>query len=241
MTTAISVSRSALAAVAPQEFRLSDYQQVPVPKGGSTTWSWSTVIGDNADKALVGVPVALSEVQYDLWPTVGEASKGTLPYLRSHDCVTAVQIGDDPGDLDQKLLKAAKLPDGTYDCSKLGGYFAWVDRKPPRANGTSIIMLLREEDARPVYVRLSKTSSPNVQKFFAQVKAQGLMPYETVVSLTLEAVKGSKATYTRVVPTFIRKAGEGAAEAFGPFFESVSPLLRSPLKRFERETEKVPF
>jgi hypothetical protein len=240
MSNAIAtVATGGLAAVTPNEFRLSDYQQVKIPTGGSTTWSWSTIIGDRADKALVGVCVALSEVQWDLWPTTGQASQGTLPLLRSHDCVTATRIGDDFGDLDKKLIEAAKLPDGTYDCTKLGGYFQWIDRTPPRANGTSIVMILREEDARPLYVRLSKTSSPKVQNFFREVSRQGLQPYETVVSLSLEAVKSPRVTYSRVVPTFIRKLEDGGA--FEGFFRSVSPLLRSPLKTVEKREDVVPF
>jgi hypothetical protein len=240
MSNAIAtVSSGGLTAVSPQEFRLAEYQQVKIPSGGSTTWSWSTIIGDRADKALVGVPVALSEVQWDLWPTTGQASQGTLPLLRSHDCVTATQIGDDYGDLDKKLIESAKLPDGTCDCSKLGGYFNWIDRTPPRANGTSIVMILREEDARPLYVRLSKTSSPKVQNFFKEVARQGLRPYETVVSLSLEAVKSPRVTYSRVVPTFIRRLEDGSA--FEAFFNSVSPLLRSPLKKVEKREEVVPF
>ena len=239
MSNAIATVTGGLSAVAPQEFRLAEYQQVKIPTGGSTTWSWSTIIGDRADKALVGVCVALSEVQWDLWPTTGQASSGTLPFLRSYDCVTATQIGDDRGDLDKKLIDAAKLPDGTYDCAKLGGYFKWIERTPPRANGTSIVMILREEDARPLYVRLSKTSSPRVQTFFREVARQGLKPYETVVSLSLEAVKTPKVTYSRVLPTFIRKLEDGSV--FEAFFTSVSPLLRSPLKKVEKREEVIPF
>ena len=246
MSNAIAVAGGpqALQAVEAREFRLKNFQQVKAPNGVATTWTWSTVIGDRSEKALVGVPVALGQVQWDVWPVAGQASDGGVPYLRSHDNVTAYVVGEDHGDLDLKLIEAAKNPDGSIDCQKLV-YFQWTEndkgerRVPPRANGTSIIMLLREGEASPLYVRLSKTSSPVVQKFFEEVRRQGLMPYQTVVSLGLETVKGSKAPYSRALPKFVRALEPEYRETYRDFFESVSPLLRGPLQKIERTD--VPF
>jgi hypothetical protein len=222
-------------------------QQVKIPGQGGTTWTWTTIIGDRSAKELVGTPVALSPVQYDLWPTTGQASEGTVPYLRSHDNVTAHVVGDDPGDLDLKLIEAAKNPDGTIDCRKLV-YFQWTEnaagekRIPPRANGTSVIVLQREEDGATVYVRLSKTSSPVVQRFFSEVAKQGLLPFQTVVSLGLEKVQGKKAPYSRVVPKFVRALDPEFRDFFREDFERISPLLRGSLEKYPKvDSDSVPF
>ena len=248
MSTVITVSGGPRTLAVPEQgkFRLKDeFQQIPFPAKGATTWTWSTVIGDRTTKELVGVPVALSPVQWDLWPTVGESKEKTIPYLRSHDNITAHVVGDDPGDLDLKLIKAAENPDGTIDCSKLV-YFQWTENKdgekkiPPRANGTCVIALQREEDGANVFVRLSKTSAPVVQRFFSEVAKQGLLPYQTVVSLGLEKVQGSKAPYSRVVPKFVRALEPEFRDNFRDFFEHVSPLLRGSLKKYEK-ADAVPF
>lgn len=247
MSTAIAVRGSfgVLAPVASGSGSLSDLQHVQIPGQGRTTWSWSNILDEVVTKEIKGVCVAFGPRQYDLWPTTGEAKKNSHPYLRSHDNVTAHQIGDDFGDLDLNLLEAAKNPDGTYDCGKIE-YFQWKevgDRKiPPRAKVSRVLLVLTEGSDQPLHIRLPGTSASVMEKFFKQVLSAQAKPYGVVVSLGLEAVNGFKSTYSRIVPKVIAKLERDDAEAFRDYFDTTSPLLVSPLKRIDRAaSDAVPF
>lgn len=230
------------------EFRRSEQTFVSIPPKGATKWQWSTILGDHVESEITGVIVALTEVQHDLWPTVGEAKEKSSPYMRSLDGKTAKIVGDNPGDLDVKHIEAARI-EGTdsYDCSKIS-YFQWEKTSdgrniPPRANATSVIGILRPGESAPVFVRLSKTSSPKIQEFARKLRGQGVAPYQVVVSLGLEAVKGAKATYSRVVPKFVSPAPAEMVDAFRSYFEEVSPKLRGSLEKYvgRESLDAVPF
>lgn len=229
------------------DFRRSEQTFVKIPGGGVTKWSWSTILGDQVESEITGVIVALSEVQHDLWPHQGTASEKSSPYMRSLDGKTATIIGDDAGDLDVKHIEAARIEGtDTYDCSKIK-YFLWDkqgDRNiPPRANATSTIGILRPGESAPLFIRLSKTSSPKVQEFVRKLRGQGVQPYQCVVSLGLEKVTGGKANYSRVVPKFVSPAPAEMVEAFRSYFVEVSPKLRGSLEKYvgKTSTDAVPF
>ena len=229
------------------EFRRGEQTFVKIPGGGVTKWSWSTILGDHVESEITGVIVALSEVQHDLWPHQGQAAEKSSPYMRSLDGKTATIVGDDPGDLDVKHIESARIAGtATYDCSKIS-YFQWEKQGerniPPRANATSVIGILRPGDSAPVFVRLSKTSSPKVQEFARKLRGQGVQPYQVVASLGLEAVKGAKATYSRVVPKFVSPAPAEMVDAFRAYFAEVSPKLRGSLEKYvgRESLDAVPF
>lgn len=254
-STAISTGGSfaGLSVVGP-EFRKSDLTFISVPPKGATKWTWSTVLGEHVESEITGVIVALSEPQHDLWPRQGEATEKSSPYMRSLDARsvkgagvvgTAKVIGDDTGDLDLDMIEAARIGDtDEYDISKIE-YFQWKrdgERNiPPRANTTSVIGILRPGDSAPVFVRLSKTSSPVVQEFARKLRGQGVQPYQCVVSLGLESIKGAKATYSRVVPRFVAPAPAEMVETFHEYFDEVSPKLRGSLEKYAARGESVPF
>ena len=228
-------------------FRRSDQTWVRIPGGGITKWSWQTILGDNVESEITGVIVALSEPQHDLWPHTGQAAEKSSPYMRSLDGKVAKIVGDDSGDLDLKEIEAAKIPGtDTYDCSKIS-YYQWQEvngrNVPPRANATSVIGILRAGESAPLFIRLSKTSSPKVQEFARKLRSQGVQPYQAIVSLGLEAVKGAKATYSRVVPKFVSLAPAEMVEAFQSYFVEVSPKLRGSLEKYvgKESLDSVPF
>jgi hypothetical protein len=167
--------------------------------------------------------------------------------MRSLDGKTATIVGDDAGDLDVKHIESARIEGtDTYDCSKIK-YFLWEkqgDRNiPPRANATSVIGILRPGESAPLFIRLSKTSSPKVQEFARKLRGQGVQPYQCVVSLGLEKVTGGKANYSRVVPKFVSPAPAEMVEAFRDYFMEVSPKLRGSLEKYvgKASTDAVPF
>lgn len=239
---------SGLATLGVGEFRLKDQTVVKIPGGGVTKWSWNTILGDQVVPEITGVIVALSEVQHDLWPHQGQAAEKSSPYMRSLDGRTARIVGDDPGDLDVKEIEAARIGDSEdYDCSKIS-YFCWQkgpqgQNIPPRANATSVIGILRPGETAPVFIRLSKTSSPKVQEFARKLRGQGVQPWQAIVSLGLESVKGAKATYSRVVPKFVERVPADVSDVLRVYFEDVSPRLRGSLEKYAGKTavDTVPF
>jgi hypothetical protein len=231
-----------------QGFRWSDAAQVKIPGGGVTKWSWSTILGDQVVNEITGVIVALSEVQHDLWPHQGQASEKSSPYMRSHDGKTAYIVGKDSGDLNLKEIEAARI-EGTdgYRCSHMS-YFQWEKQGerniPPRANATSVVGILRPGESAPLFIRLSKTSSPKVQEYARQLRMSGVQPYQVITSLGLEKIAGPKASYSRVVPKFVERAPEEMFAAFREYFDSVSPQLRGSLELYvpkDNSTDAVPF
>lgn len=231
----------ALQGVSKGQFRRDDYAFINVPTAGQTTWVWRDILGDYSEKELRGIAVVLTKPEFRLWPTVGQASPGTLPYLISLDGKVAHKRGDDPGDLDVDHIEEAKLPDGTYDCSKIK-YFQWsVGKKgnniPPRAGEASTIGIFRES-GDVVFVRLSKTSSPVVHRFFRQLEARGVPHYAAIVSLGLEVVKGASANYSRVAPKFVSRIEPEAAEHFREnFTEAATASLTTKIAAIDA----VPF
>jgi hypothetical protein len=256
MANAIATVGSFGLSVSGNDFRRSEQTFVKIPGGGVTKWSWSTILGDQVESEITGVIVALSEVQHDLWPHQGTAAEKSSPYMRSLDGKTATIIGDDAGDLDVKHIEAARIAGtDTYDCSKIK-YFLWdpTEVEPgvwksgegkisPRANATSVIGILRPGESAPLFIRLSKTSSPKVQKFARELRGQGVQPYQCLVSLGLQKVNGPKANYSIVVPKFVSPAPAEMVEAFRSYFVEVSPKLRGSLEKYvgKLSTDAVPF
>ena len=245
MSTALStVDKSqALAPLNAGSFRLRDQIVIKVPPQGLTKWTWSTILGEFSEKEIVGTIVALGAVQQDLWPHVGKAEPNTTPYMRSVDGVLAYVVGKDAGDLDLSHIEEASNGDGSYSVAKIK-YFQWdkVNGRnvPPRANATSVVGILRDGDSAPLFVRLSNTSSPVVQTFVKKLRAQGVQPWQAVVSLGLEAVKGSYATYSRATTKYVRPSEPEYAAAYKACFDAVSPLLQGPT-RILSSGDDVPF
>jgi len=239
---------SGLSTLVSGEFRLKDQTVVKIPGGGVTKWSWNTILGDQVASEITGVIAALSEVQHDLWPHQGQAAEKSSPYMRSLDGRIARIVGDDSGDLDTKEIEAARIGDSDdYDCSKIS-YFCWQkgpqgQNVPPRANATSVIGILRPGESAPLFIRLSKTSSPKVQEFARKLRGQNVQPYQAIVSLALESVKGAKATYSRVVPKFVERVPDEVADIVRVYFEDVSPRLRGTLEKYAGKAalDTVPF
>jgi hypothetical protein len=243
MSTALAVSGSFGGLSVVPSFRYSDdiNTKVKIPAGGSTTWSWETVLGVETAKEIRGVMVALSETQTDLWPMSGP-NDGSLPYMRSLDGIKAYIVGDDAGDLDLAHIEAAKNSDGSYGVAKIK-YFQWEkkgDRNiPPRAATTCIVAILREGEMSPLFVRLPKTSTPEVQKFAALLRNKKVQPYMAVVSLGLEVRKGASGPYSVVSPKYIEAAPVDGVPVFKEYFDAVSPLLRGGITKVTKANNDV--
>ena len=244
MSTAIATvdKKTALAPLTVGGFRLKDQIVIKSPASGATKWSWGTILGEFSEKEITGVIVALGNPQHDLWPHVGKAEPNTTPYMRSIDGVKAYVVGDDAGDLDLKHIEEASNGDGSYDCSKIK-YFQWGKdgsrNVPPRASATSVLGILRDGDAAPLFVRLSKTSNPVVQTFAQRLRAQGVLPWQAVVTLGLESVKGFYATYSRATIRYVKPSDAEHAETYKACFEAISPLLQGPTTK--KQEDLVPF
>lgn len=65
-------------------------ERVPMPTGGSTTWSFTVNGNDISTKEIVGVPVYFAP-RLTLWPT--DEPSGKSPVLVANDLMTAHQIG----------------------------------------------------------------------------------------------------------------------------------------------------
>lgn len=220
--------------------RRSDLTFVKVPTGGSTRWVWSVAGNEFAEKAITGLCVVATRVEYNLWPHA-IAKPGSLPFLRSIDGVVGHKVGDDHGDLDLKVIEAAKNEDGTYRWKDIP-YCQWQDRKPPRAKPSRVLGVLREEDAAPLFVQISPTSLRPVEDFLRALAAQFVPHYRAIVELTLEKKKGSNADYAAIVCRHVGTVSqEDGDRAKGLFTTPLTPVLTGSISPVQRQAEQVPF
>lgn len=220
--------------------RRSDLTFVRVPTGGSTRWVWSSAGNEFAEKAITGLCVVATRVEYNLWPFV-TAKPGNVPFLRSLDGVVGHRVGDDHGDLDLKAIEAARNEDGTFRWKDIP-YCQWQDRKPPRAKPSRVLGVLREEDAAPLFVQISPTSLKPVDEFLRALAAQFVPHYRAVVELTLEKRKGSTADYAAIVLRHVGTVSQEEGERAKALFTApLTPVLTGGISPVQRQVEQVPF
>jgi len=222
--------------------RRSDLTFVKIPTGGSTRWNWSVAGNEFSEKSITGLCVVATRTEYNLWPQ-STATPGSLPYLRSLDGVVGHKVGDDHGDLDLKVLEAAKNADGTYRWKDLS-YCQWQDRTPPRAKPSRVVGVLREEDASPLFVQISPTSLKPVEDFLRALAAQFVPHYRAIVELTLEKRKGARADYAAIVCRHVGTIGQDEGErAKALFTTSLTPVLTGGISQIAPRAadSAVPF
>lgn len=234
-----------------ESLRSSDLTWVKIPTGGATRWSWSTKSGnDFSEKSLTGLLVVVGRTESVLWPH-SDATAGSRPLLTSDDGRIAYRTGQDYGDLDRNVIEAAKNSDGTYNVAQIP-YFQWEGRgpgsKPPRAKSSRVIGILREEDALPLFIRVSQTSLRAVDDLLRGITGEGLFHYRTVVELSLEKRKGARADYAVLVARKVGSIGEEQGRiAKAKITDVMTPIVcPSAASRFRAEPaavveEAVPF
>ena len=202
---------------------LGDLTRIKVPTGGSTTWVWSDIYGEQTASELNGLLV-LVQPRQTLWPTSYENSDGEmLPYLVSLDMVTGHQVGDDMGDLDAELIEAARNPDGSFDMMKLHyNEFGSGRNGGKRVRDERLLFVLRPDEPWPVLVSAPAMSLNAIRTF---VKKLHVPHYRAIVSLKLEKRKSNAGqAYASIVPSVLgtvdREQGKRVLE-----------LYTDPLKR----------
>jgi hypothetical protein len=222
-----------------ESLRPSDLTWVKIPTGGLTRWSWQTKSGaEFSEKAISGLLVVVGKTEQVLWPHA-DSTPGSRPILVSTDGRTAHKVGSDYGDLDPNVIESAKNADGSYDIRKIA-YFQWQGRgpgsTPPRAKSSRVLGILRENEATPLFVRVSQTSLRSVDDLLRGITSEGLFHYRAVVELTLEKRKGKRADYAVLVAKKVGEvsveAGEKAKRLFTePLSEVVCPSAESRASR----------
>lgn len=213
-----------------ESLRSSDLNWVKIPTGGATRWSWTTKSGvEFSEKVIQGLLVVVGRVETVLWPH-REATSGSRPLLISTDGVVAHKVGSDYGDLDPNVIEAAKNADGTYDVKKIPEFQfqktkdgKWL---PPRAKSSRVLGILREEDALPVFVRVSATSLKAVDDLLRGITAEGLFHYRAIVELGLEKKAGARADYAVLTGKCIGSISpEAGREAKAKFTARLTPVV----------------
>jgi len=218
-----------------ESLRSSDLTWVKIPTGGATRWSWTTKSGaEFSEKVIRGLLVVVGKVEQVLWPH-REATSGSRPLLISNDGVVAHKVGTDYGDLDANAIEAARNADGTYDVKKIAEFqFAktkdgkWI---PPRAKSSRVLGILREEDALPVFVRVSATSLKPVDNLLRGLTGDALFHYRAVVELGLEKKSGARADYAVVTCKCVGSISpEDGRAAKARFTARLTPVVCPPIE-----------
>lgn len=177
-------------------------ERVPMPTGGSTTWSFSVNGNDVSTKEIIGVPVYFAP-RLTLWPT--DEPSGKSPVLVANDLLVAHRVSDDLGDLDPAALEAARIGDRTYSLEKLS-YAQWGSGKGgkgKRIRESRIVCLLREEDAWPLLIQVGAMSCLPLSEFFVRL---AVPYYQSVIGLSLtKEMNGAGQPYAKVKPRQVGK------------------------------------
>jgi hypothetical protein len=177
-------------------------ERVPMPTGGSTTWSFTVNGNDISTKEIVGVPVYFAP-RLTLWPT--DEPSGKSPVLVANDLMTAHRVSEEIGDLDPAVLEAARIGDKTYSLQKLW-YAQWGsgrNGKGKRMRESRIICILRETDAWPLLIQCGAMSVGPLSEFFVRLSVPY---YQSVIGLSLTKEQNAAGQpYARVKPRQIAK------------------------------------
>ena len=219
---------------------VSDLTWVAMPIGGSTTWQWQDSQGRQSADKITGLWVVAAEREYTLWN--GTVVGGdTRPYLRSLDGKVGHKVSHDPGDLDVSVIEKAKNADGTYRWQDIP-YCVFSDGKPPRAKDTVVAGILRDGDAMPLFVRLSRASCGEMERFAKSVAQSrgGLFHYEAVIELSLVLKTTPRGSYSMVSPRLVDTVSEEIGEAAKQRFTiPLTPVVRPPIRELAEDV--VPF
>ena len=183
-----------------EKFRLSDLPQAKVPSSGETTWVIKGIAGSELAEEIKGVLVFYGNAGV-LWGSE-DMKEGSKPVLITHDFVTAIQISDDFGDLDQMAIEECFLREEgegsakrkIYDWVKLP-YNVWGSGRNggKRCREQRLLCVLREEDYAPIFVRVPPTSVSNVASFMRKLTIQTQRKhFESIVALKLEKETSSE-------------------------------------------------
>lgn len=212
--------------------------KVPTPAAGSTNWTVDEVDGEKTYKDLQGILVYYGKGGV-IWPS-NDPKPGTLPYLRTDDCRTAYQVGEDSGDLDLDVLEKFSNGDGTYNWKGLVdgpnapfGFGTGKSGSGKRAQEYRVLCILRKGDAFPLLVRAKPGSLKNVSDFINKLTAAGIPYFRAIVSLTLEKTQNQGGQpFSRIVPKLIGKLD---AEAGAKVKELYSAPMAAAVKHVDLE------
>lgn len=208
--------------------------KVPTPAGGATQWTIDEVDGQKSYKEIVGILVYYGKGGV-LWPS-NDPKPGTLPYLRTDDCRTAYQVGEDSGDLDLDELAKFDRGDGTYDWKKMVdgpdapfGFGTGKNGTGKRAQEYRVLCILREGDAFPLLIRAKPGSLKNVGDFINKLTAAGIPYFRAVISLGLEKAQNQGGQpFSRIVPKLVgRLDPEAGAKVKEIYSEPMKNAARS--------------
>lgn len=226
--------------------RSSDLTWIKIPSGGITTFSWTSKAGEDfTAKSIRGLLVVVGRTEQTLWP-YQDAKAGSRPLLVSHfeSGPAAVRVGDDFGELDPDVIEAAKNEDGTYDTRQIP-YFNWQGRVPPRAKSGRVIGILRENEALPVFIRVSSTSLEPVNSLLRGLVVSGIHFFRAVVEFGLEKRSGSRADYAVLTA---KKEGDPISVEAGKiakarFTDVLTDVVCPPLANRVRQaaSDAIPF
>ena len=176
---ALSTQASGLAeaqAASGESVGLGGLTWVKTPSGGSTVWEIEDGLGNSEPvKEIIGI-ICLYRKRAILWGTEGEPQEGARPLLVSDDhprLEVARRVGDDFGDLDQELIEAARMEDGSYRIDPQTFYyrqFGTSSKGPgPRMKEQRIVGVLREGDMWPLMLTIQPGSLKNVANTIARL------------------------------------------------------------------------
>lgn len=205
----------------------ADLIRVPVPAGGSTTWSFTNARGqEESCKEIRGI-LALVAMQGVIWPSE-QPEQGRSPVIVTHDFVVATRVSEDIGDLDPAVLDEARTGDRTYDWKRLAytKFGSAANGRGKRAKESRLLAILRNEEILPLLVNAGPGSLKGVETFVKRISSLGVPYFQTVVKLRLDkAVNKGGQAFSMIVPSLDRTLT--AAEGAGIRDSYTIPLSRS--------------
>jgi hypothetical protein len=190
-----------------EELSVRDLIRVRVPAADSGQWSIKDPANVRTAKEIVGALVVYRKGGV-LWPTEGEAIKGSRPVIVTNDLRTGQLVSDDFGDLDEAELQKARIEDGPngellYDWLELS-YNKWGSSgkgRGKRCKERRILGILEPESMYPLIVTVPPASLRNVTDWIKGMSLNGIPHFRLVCALGLEEVTNDAGQeFCKVVP-----------------------------------------
>lgn len=189
-----------------------DLERIKVPTGGSTTWVYETLEGEETAKEITGVVIGARDARA-FWRKRPEEGTGDAPPdCRSDDGVTG--IGDPGGD-------CATCPFSQYGSDHR--------QRGQACKAMRLLFLIQPSSMLPTLVAVPPSSLKSVKKYGLRLASRGIKLSSVVTALGLEKAENSDGIkYARIAPRMAHRLSDEEAgqmkrisEALAPLFEKV--------------------
>lgn len=186
-----------------------DLERIKVPTGGSTTWVYETLEGEETARELTGIVVGARDARAYWRHRPEEGTGDSPPDCRSDDGVTGV---GDPGG------ECASCPLSQFGSDHRG--------RGQACKAMRFLFLVQPESMLPVLLSVPPSSLKTVRKYGLRLASRGVRLSDVVTAFGLEKASNTDGiSFARVQPRMAHRLEPAEAERMAKVSEALAPLF----------------